>query len=227
MSADQIITETQLLEPFDRIRLKDHTGAVELFIAQGSEESLTIQASQEIVQKIKTGVRRGQLDIQIGGTFAEKVTDMFKTTLAHERIRLTLTVKTLNALEVFGAAKINASSIKTGLLILRIHSAGDVTFKSLTARVLRVEHSGAGILELTGKAVEQGITLNGAGSYRAPKLESQKANVLVEGTGNVTIWAVRDLKATVRGIGSVIYYGNPSVKRRVSGLGSVINLGGR
>ena len=53
------------------------------------------------------------------------------------------------------------------------------------------------------------------------KLETQRANVSIAGTGDATVWAREHLAAAVSGMGSVRYYGDPGVTQRVAGLGSV------
>ena len=80
---------------------------------------------------------------------------------------------------------------------------------------------------MKGKVSEQKITLGGAGSYSAPKLESKKAAIQLKGAGNAVVWAVEDLDAAISGIGSVEYYGSPTVKKNISGLGSVNHKGNR
>ena len=61
----------------------------------------------------------------------------------------------------------------------------------------------------------------GAGSYDAPRLESENANIKLQGVGRATVWATQTLNATVDGVGSIDYFGSPDVRKSVSGLGKV------
>lgn len=67
--------------------------------------------------------------------------------------------------------------------------------------------------------------MSGAGSYRAPHLKCQRANVGLTGVGNVVVWVEETLTVSVSGVGRVEYYGNPEVKKTVQGLGQVNSLG--
>jgi hypothetical protein len=72
---------------------------------------------------------------------------------------------------------------------------------------------------------EQTVTISRAGSYNAPKLESQRAKATLTGLGSATVWTVEELDGTIRGLGSVSYYGTPKVRQEISGAGSVKSLG--
>ena len=117
------------------------------------------------------------------------------------------------------------AKIETDRLALRLRGAGDVNIESLDADRLDVDLPGAGRISVAGRVVEQTVTVSGAGSYDAPKLESQKAKATLNGLGSAIVWAVEELDATIRGLGSESYYGTPSVRQEISGAGSVKGLG--
>ena len=222
MSTGNLVTESREVSNFDRVVLREYG---ELAITQGERESLTVEADQDILPRIKTEVRDGRLVIGIGGGWLDKLGDALATSLTGKRINYSLTVKKLTGLEIHGAGRVSASNIETDRLALRLGGAGQVNIEHLTAELLEVDLPGVGKIGLTGQVAEQRIVISGAGNYSAPKLESKKASVDLRGAGKATVWAVEDLDATIRGLGSVEYYGSPSVKQTVSGLGSVTSLG--
>lgn len=82
--------------------------------------------------------------------------------------------------------------------------------------------SGAGSVELGGKAGELELSLSGAGSVRARGLEAKRATVRSSGAGSVQVFASESLEIDVSGVGSVTYFGKPEkIKKTVSGVGSI------
>ncbi len=222
MSTGNRVTESREISNFDRVALRDYG---ELVITQGGQESLTIEAHPDILPKIKTEVRAGKLVIKISGTWLDKLGDALSTGLIRLRIKYNLTVKKLTGLEIAGAASVKASDIETDRLALKLSGAGQVNIKALSAEVLEVDLPGACAINVSGKVGEQRIAMSGAGSYRAPKLESKRASVDLRGAGQATVWAVEDLDVVIRGLGSVEYYGTPTLKKSISGIGTITSLG--
>ena len=76
-----------------------------------------------------------------------------------------------------------------------------------------------------GKVEEQSIFLSPMGFYYAPKLESKKAVVRLNGPGQSTIWVVDDLDATISGPGRLEYYVAPRVRQNTMPFGGLVSLG--
>jgi hypothetical protein len=55
-------------------------------------------------------------------------------------------------------------------------------------------------------------------------LQAYKADIRINGSGDVGINALNDLKVTVKGSGDVKYSGDPTLKTSISGSGSVTKL---
>jgi hypothetical protein len=222
MSTGNRVTESREVSNFDRVALRDYG---ELVITQGEQESLTIETHPDVLPQIKTEVRDGELVIKIGGSWVDKLGHALSTSFARQWIKYNLTVKKLTGLEIVGALRVNASDLKTDCLSLKLGGAGQVNIEALSAEMLEVNLPGACAINMSGKVGEQRITMSGAGSYKAPKLESRRASVDLRGAGQAAVWAVENLDVTIRGLGSVEYYGTPTVKKNVSGLGTVTSLG--
>ena len=222
MGTDNLVTESREDSNFDRVFLRDYG---ELVITQGEQESLTVEAHPDVLPRIKTEVREGKLVIKIGADWLDKLGHALSTSLSRQWIKYDLTVKELTGLEIAGAIRVKASGIETERLALKLGGAGQVNIRALSAEVLAIDAPGAGAINISGKVGEQRVVISGAGSYKAPKLESRRASVDIRGAGQATVWAVEDLDVTISGLGSVEYYGSPAVKKRVSGLGTVTSLG--
>ena len=191
-----LVTEKRDVSGFDRISFE---GFGKLIITKGSEESLTIEAEDNILPSIETKVRGGTLEI---GFDSDSWQDIVRPT---KSITFTLTVKTLNGIALSGAGNIKASGID--------------------AERFDVELSGAGSIEISGFAVTQEINVSGAGAYDSAELQSESIDVNISGAGSATVWATESLDVNISGVGNVSYFGDPQVREVITGLGNLRALG--
>ena len=224
MSTSDVRTETREVSDFDRVVL---AGFGDLVITQGEEESLTIEASPEILGRIKTEVKDGELTIRFSRNWLDWIGEVLAAGFAGMRVRYDLTVKELAALAITGAGRVQVANIAADHLALELRGAGQLSIESLGAERLKIDLSGAGQIKVGGRVTEQTVNITGAGSYDAPNLESQRAKATLKGLGGATVWVVEDLEATILSVGSVSYYGAPKVSKRITGIGSLNSLGDR
>lgn len=191
-----LITERRDVSGFNRISFE---GFGTLIITQGSEETLTIEAEDNILPRIETKVRGGTLEI---GFDTNKWQDIVRPT---KSITFNLTVITLDGMALSGAGSIEANSID--------------------AERFDVELSGAGSIEISGFVGTQEINVSGAGSYDGAELQSERIDVNISGAGSATVWATESLDVNISGVGNVSYYGDPQVREVISGLGNLKALG--
>lgn len=184
-----VTSESRDVSGFDEVELK---GIGNLSIEQTGSESLTVEAEEEVLPKIRTEVDNNRLII------GPKPNTSLSTS---EPINYELTVKDLNALKVSGS--------------------GDVDVEGIVTEELAVGISGSGDVKIGGKAGSQDIEISGSSSYRAEDLESTEAKIEVGGSGSAIVNVSEDLEAEVSGSGSVEYVGNPTVNQDVSGAGEV------
>ncbi|MBE15831.1 MAG: head GIN domain-containing protein [Dokdonia sp.] len=72
-----------------------------------------------------------------------------------------------------------------------------------------------GILEVSGIAERQNVTVNTGGIYEGREFETEHAEVFVQAGGEVEIYTSKSIDITIRAGGDVIVYGKPAeVKRR-------------
>jgi len=232
------VEESREVSGFDRVSL---SGLGELIITQGAEESLTIEAEDNLVRYIETEVRSGTLHID----FPDEPRRV--NVIPTDPVRFYLTVKQLSGLSMSGAGRIGASSLKVDDVQISISGAGDVDLGSLTAKELDIRVSGAGDIDIdaleadeltlrlsgagdvdiAGQVKAQQASLSGLGSYGAGDLESQTAKITISGAGGAKVHVTEELDVRISGAGSVKYYGNPTVSKDISGLGKVSALGER
>jgi hypothetical protein len=213
-----VITEPRQVSHFNRVSMG---GSGELTITQGDEESLTIEADDNLLRHIQSEVKHGTLFLGIKGS---NWSDRIRPT---KPIKFSVIMKQIAGLDLSGSGSVRASHITTQDLDIDIGGSGDVTIGSLTAQKLVVALSGSATCAVSrGKVSRQGIDISGSGEYRAPKLESQAVEAEISGSGHATVWARESLSVNISGSGEVDYFGTPGkITKEVSGSGSVNGRG--
>jgi hypothetical protein len=184
-----VTSESRDVSGFDEVELR---GVGNLSIRQTGSESLSVEAEEDVLPKIRTEVVNNRLII------GPEPNTSIQTT---EPINYVLTVKDLHALEASGSGDIDAEDIDTDKLSTTI--------------------SGSGAVEISGSADSQETDISASGEYRAEDLQSKEAKIDVEGSGSAVVNVSEALDAKVSGAGSVEYIGNPTVEKDVSGAGNV------
>ena len=186
---NNVMSEARDVSGFTEVELK---GVGNLSLEQTGSESLTVEAEEDVLPKIRTEVENKRLIIS-----PERNTSINTT----KPINYKLAVKDLNSLEVSGSGNVEAKDINTDELAVTIGGTGDV--------------------EIRGSADSQEVEISGSGEYRAGDLESKEATIDVRGSGLATVNVSDELEAEVSGSGSVEYIGDPMVQQEVSGAGEV------
>lgn len=214
----KVISEEKSITGVRRIILREYG---HLFISQGSEESLRIEGQDALTRMVKTEVRNGELLIDLDGGWWDKTWGALSSTLEGKPLKYYITVKHLEGLFITGVARVKADGLQVENFQLILKGAGEVILSNIQAKRLDIELPGTGVISLSGKAKEQNVYLQGAGSYDAPRLETENTNLKLHGVGKAVVWATKTLNAHVDGVGSIEYYGSPEVRRSVSGLGMI------
>jgi hypothetical protein len=192
-------------------------GTGKLTIEMGAEESLRIEAEDNLLGYIETEVRDGRLRIQTQDQINLK---------PKKPIRYYLQVKSLDTIVLSGMGDIKAQDLEANRFAVRISGMGNVEIGELNANRLDVIISGMGDLEIAGGHVEQqDIIISGVGDFQAGNVWSEKVEIVTSGVGNATVWAIETLDAQISGSGSVNYYGSPRVDFSRSGSGALNSLG--
>jgi len=187
--SSNVTSESRNVSGFEEVEFE---GVGYLFIRQTGSESLTVEAEEDILPKIRTEVENDRLIIG-----PKPNTDLHTT----KPINYTLNVKDLHTLKLSGSGSIDAQGISTDKLAITI--------------------SGAGAIKTSGKADSQDIDIGGVGNYQAEDLESKEVKIGIEGAGSAIVNVSDELDAKVSGSGSVEYIGDPTVDQDVSGVGRV------
>jgi hypothetical protein len=189
----------------------------DLTIELGDQESLRVEAEDNLLQYLKTNVRGGVLVIE-----EEPDVDL----QPKKPIRYHLTVKTLESIDVTSSGNVTAPALKAGHFAVRESSSGDVDLVALEADSLEVALSSSGDLKIGGGQLgSQEIKLSSSGDYRAGDVRSASAGVDLTSSGDATIWVTDRLEAKLSSSGDLSYYGSPRADVNESSSGRARGLG--
>lgn len=209
-----VISETRSVNGFDRVAI---AGSGRLTIVQGTEESLTIQADDNLLPLIETKVSGGTLSIG-----PREVNLQPSSPILYQ-----LKLKNLRALQLSGSLHAQCDQLATDRLSVQVSGSGKVMIGKFEAKQLEGELSGSGEILVAGRVDEQKLAVSGSGHYEGAELASSVTDAQISGSGSLTVWARDSLSAQVSGSGHIGYYGGPKVGSRVSGSGGVRNLGAK
>jgi len=208
-----VINQSQNVSGFNQVAL---SGIGTLMITQGNQESLTIEAEDNLMPYIKTSVNNNKLSISLERGMPIPT----KPVIFH------LTVKDLNTIDISGSGKIQSNNLKANSLTINSNGAGEGNLTNLNVNTLKIIISGAGRLFLSGSANTQDISISGAGQYNANDLNSKAATITINGAGKGTIRVSDSLNAIVNGAGQISYIGSPKVSQQINGAGSINQIQG-
>jgi hypothetical protein len=210
-----VITEPRQVSNFDSV---EFSIPGKLSIQQGSSESLTISAEDNIIPLLVTNVSGGTLTIR------------YKPGYSIHSIRspeFVLMVKDLKDIGVSSSGSVSVRALKTGNLNLTISSSGSIIIDTLQANNITARISSSGDISLKGNANQLNLRISSSGDFQAADLQINSADVGISSSGNATLWVVKDLKANISSSGDVYYYGSPTVSQRITSSGKVVSRGAK
>lgn len=200
--------EARRLDAFNAVELK---GPFEVELIQGEEHLVHIEArGTSVLSDVITEVRNGRLYVE----HRRNDYDYRES----RRVLLTITCRELHELTAKGAYVIrNKDTIRSEKLIVETNGAGNMYLK-VDVQTLDMRVRGVGNTDISGKAAKQIVRQSGIGNYRAFQLESDTADVSMDGIGNIEINVRKQMEVNSSGIGNVRYKGNPEILRAHASL---------
>ncbi len=206
-----IESEEREVSGFDEIQF---TGVGNLIIEQGDEETLTVEADDNIIGLIKTEVKGDQLHIGL-----KRGVSVIPTS----KIKFYLTVKDLDRIDLSGLGDIDCNEFETDDIEFHISGSGEIDFE-LVAGSIETSVSGLGDINLSGEVDSHRIKISGSGKYNAEELKSKDCEIKISGLGSATVNVSDNLEIEINGAGNVYYKGDPQISQHISGLGRIKSL---
>ena len=205
-----VINETRKVKSFNKI---DISGGYEVIINQGDIERVEIEIDENLIEFIKTKVKKKTLFIDSKKNFGRT-----------KAMKIYITVVNLTDINVNGAIKLtNKGFYKGKKLKIEVSGAADIDL-DLAVNELKMEMSGASETTLKGLSINFDMEISGAGELNAEKFKTQHTKIDISGAGEATVYAKKTLDIKVSGAGSIKYKGKPTITKKISGAGSINKL---
>jgi hypothetical protein len=192
---NNVVTKERKAESFSGIKVS--TG-IDVYLKQGNNESISVEADENLHEYILTEVRDGILHVYTDVNIREA-----------ERKRVYVTMKEVNSVRTSSAGDvIGESPIKSDKLDLSASSAGNIKLE-VNAKEIEAEISSSGDITLSGDADILEADLSSAGDLNAYDLTVREADVSVSSAGNADINVSEKITARASSAGDINYQGNP------------------
>lgn len=205
-------TEDRHLSGFNAVSA---SGSWDVYITQGSTESVKVEAPSDVIGKIITEVDGGTLKIYSKNS-------NWGWSMGNKKIAIYVTAKSLNSITMSGSGDIFfKNGIKGDKLALRLSGSGDIT-GPVTVNELESSISGSGDIKVSGTAKTSAVKVVGSGDFTGSDLVTQSTMVKVAGSGDARVNASQKVDASVVGSGDVYYTGGATnVSSSSAGSGDI------
>jgi hypothetical protein len=192
---NKVVTKERNTEPFTGVRV---SSGIDIFLKQGNNESLSVEADENLQEYILTEVRNGVLNVYTEVNIREA-----------ERKRVYVTMKEVNSIHTTSAGDVfGETPVKSDRLELSASSAGNIKLEAY-AKEIRVNISSSGDVSLTGEVDNLEADLSSAGDLNANELKAREADISVSSAGNADINVSEKITARASSAGDINYRGNP------------------
>lgn len=194
--------------PFDRIRLET---SADVKIIQSNTPRVIIRGEERDINDISVRVINDRLTLEERGQHPDD-------------LEIEVYVAEISQLECPGSSLIYGESYFTQNrnMDINMSGSGELDF-AIDTDDLDVELSGSGYIYLEGVLQTLDAEISGSGWVRSFNLETDLADVRIEGSGSAEVFVNTDLDVFISGSGNVYYKGHPSIHADITGSGEIIN----
>jgi hypothetical protein len=174
------------------------SSGIDVYLKQGDNESVTVEADENLHEYILTEVRGGVLNV-----YSEY-------NIRHaEKKRVYVTMKEINSVKTTSAGDVTGETpINSDRLELSASSAGDIKLETHT-KTINLDISSSGDISLSGETDMLRADLSSAGDLKAYELKAREADISVSSAGGADVNVSERITARASSAGDVNYKGDP------------------
>jgi hypothetical protein len=190
-----VVKKERTAASFDGVRVS--TG-IDVYLKQGDQESLAVEADENLHEYIITEVKDGVLHVYTDANIREA-----------ERKRVYVTMKEVTSLKTSSAGDIiGETPVKGTDIELSASSAGNIKLE-VSAKKLDINISSSGDITLSGEAEILKADLSSAGDLEAYNLQVREADISASSAGDARINVSERIRARASSAGDITYRGDP------------------
>jgi hypothetical protein len=191
----KVVTRERKTDSFTGVKV---SSGIDVYLKQGNNETVSVEADENLHEYILTEVRNGVLNVYSEYNIRDA-----------ERKRVYVTMKEVNSVRTSSAGDVyGESTINSDKLELSASSAGDIKL-DVKARVIDIDISSSGDITLTGDTDKLRADLSSAGDLKAYDLKAREADVSVSSAGDADINVSDRITARASSAGDINYKGDP------------------
>lgn len=181
---------------------------IDLFISLGNEESLKIEASEQIITNVVSEVKNGTLHIYVKNKSGFNLLNWRN----YSSVKAYLTVVELNRLKASAGADVKSENTLKGNTMDLSASSGSKVNIDLVYKDLKLDASSGAKLDVTGRTKNLKVSSSSGGILDAADLESEYCKANASSGGYLSVHAANEIAAWASSGGNIRYSGNPKNK---------------
>jgi hypothetical protein len=188
-------------------------GSMNVIVLQGASHAVRLEGDDNLLEYVETEVDGDVLEIRPRRGYNLR---------PRAGLKIYVTAPYFDKLSITGSGKITSQSKITSprKMVVDITGSGDIE-ADVDAPEVNSEITGSGTIRLKGTTKRFTSEISGSGDTFAWDLLSEEAKVEIAGSGNVQLFASKNLNVEIAGSGDVQYKGNPSVSTSKAGSGTI------
>ncbi len=213
-ASSQITKENRSITGFKAIRV---TSGIDLYIKQGSSESVTVSAEKDKLDNIITELKDGALSISVEnskwGWFNWNT----------KPVKVYVTIKDLTGISATGGSDVYSEG-KLDLIKLNVSATGGSDIKlEVDADEIICHTTGGSDVSLSGTTSVFKASSTGGSDLKASNLKANYCSVSSTGGSDAYVWAEKEISISATGGSDVYYKGNARVVKSTSTGGSDVH----
>jgi hypothetical protein len=190
-----VVTKDRDVASFTGIKV---SSGIDVYLKQGNNISVTVEADENLHEYILTEVRNGVLNVY--SEYNIRDAEKKKVYVTMKDIK---SIRTTSAGDVYGENQINGDRLE-----LSASSAGDIKLE-VKVEDLDIDISSSGDITLRGETDKLRADLSSAGDLNAYELRSREADISVSSAGDADVYVSERMTARASSAGDINYKGDP------------------
>jgi hypothetical protein len=191
----KVVTKDRNLDSFTSVKV---SSGIDVYLKQGNNEAVTVEADENLHEYILTEVRGGVLNVYSEYNIRDAERKRVYVTMKEVR-----SVKTTSAGDVLGQSPITSDRLE-----LSASSAGDIKLE-VNAKTIYIDISSSGDITLVGETDLLRADLSSAGDLNAYDLKVREADISVSSAGDADVNVSERITARASSAGDINYKGDP------------------
>jgi hypothetical protein len=190
-----VVTKERKIDSFTGLKV---SSGIDVYLKQGNNVTVTVEADENLHEYILTEVRGGVLNVY--SEYNIRSADKKRVYVTMKEVN---SVKTTSAGDVYGENPINSDELE-----LSATSAGNIKLE-VNAKKVDLDISSSGDITLTGETDKLRADLSSAGDLNAYDLKSREADISVSSAGDADVNVSERITARASSAGDVNFKGDP------------------